>query len=188
MHYYQFNIADYRKDTRHLTQTEHYIYRELLDECYLSEIPLPNDERLLARKLLRTSDQIETLKSILNEFFTLESDGYHSTKADLVMGKVYEKSEKARYSANKRWERCERNANAMQSDSERNANGMLPNTQDPLPKDPKPITQNLKSKKQVKTPVEQKPDESLWVFNYWPSSLQHHLVPFRKSHLLAPKS
>ncbi|MER2164727.1 MAG: DUF1376 domain-containing protein, partial [Psychrobacter alimentarius] len=35
MHYYSFNIADYKKDTAHLKPMEHYIYRSLIDLYYL---------------------------------------------------------------------------------------------------------------------------------------------------------
>ena len=37
MHYYQHNIADYRKDTIHLTLLEHGVYRQLLDQYYLTQ-------------------------------------------------------------------------------------------------------------------------------------------------------
>ena len=37
MHYYKFNIADYRKDTGHLSTIEHGIYRQLIDWYYLDE-------------------------------------------------------------------------------------------------------------------------------------------------------
>lgn len=43
MHYYQFNIADYRKDTVHLTRIEHSIYRDLIDWYYLEETPIPKE-------------------------------------------------------------------------------------------------------------------------------------------------
>ena len=39
MHYYQFNIADYRKDTGFLTYEEHGIYRQLIDQYHLDEKP-----------------------------------------------------------------------------------------------------------------------------------------------------
>ena len=138
MHYYQFNIADYRKDTRHLTVIEHYIYRELLDEYYLSELPLPSNIPILSRRLRLTSEQIDSLNIILDEFFILKDDGYHNDKADLVLGKIYKKSEKARESVNKRWEKYERNTNVSESYSERNTNVILPNTYNPKPSNPKP--------------------------------------------------
>ena len=43
MHYYQFNIAYYRKDTYPLTPVQPMIYRWLIDEYYLNEKPFPNN-------------------------------------------------------------------------------------------------------------------------------------------------
>ena len=49
MHYYSHNIADYRKDTMGLSLIEHGAYRQLLDQYYLDEKPLPLDEEILYR-------------------------------------------------------------------------------------------------------------------------------------------
>jgi len=40
LHYYTFNIGDYRRDTGHLSLLEHGIYRQLIDSYYLSEKPI----------------------------------------------------------------------------------------------------------------------------------------------------
>lgn len=124
MKYYQFNIADYRQDTQHLTPEEHYIYRTLLDECYLTELPLPTDIRVLMRKLRLTSDQKDTLLTILDEFFDLTDEGYSNDKVNRVLSKTYEKSEKARASVKVRWDRYERkrNSNDRNTNVERSKN------------------------------------------------------------------
>lgn len=127
MHYYQFNVADYRKSTQYLSFLEHAIYRALIDTYYLDESPLCGDDaKLMRMHSVRTDDEISAFKVVIEDFFTLKDDGYHHDKCDEVLSKIYEKSEKARASANKRWER---NANASETHDERNANGMLPNTQ-----------------------------------------------------------
>ena len=36
MHYYKFNIADYRKDTGHLNTIEHGIYRQPVSYTHLT--------------------------------------------------------------------------------------------------------------------------------------------------------
>jgi len=136
MHYYQFNIADYRKDTQHLSLLEHAIYRSLLDTYYLEESPLCKDDaKLMRTHSIRTSEEKEAFKNVISDFFTFEDDGYHHKKCDEELNKIYEKSEKARLSAKKRWEK---KANAMRTHSEGSANGMLPNTQDPIPNTQEP--------------------------------------------------
>ena len=69
MHYYQFNIADYRKDTGHLTPVEHYIYRWLIDEYHLSEFPIENNMPRLLRRMSLEEDDRHSLELILEEFF-----------------------------------------------------------------------------------------------------------------------
>jgi hypothetical protein len=49
MHYYQFNIKDYKSHTDHLDLYEDLAYRRMLDWCYLHERPLPADETEVAR-------------------------------------------------------------------------------------------------------------------------------------------
>ena len=75
MHYYTFNIADYRKDTMHLTPIEHYIYRELLDSYYLDESPIPNKTQMVLRLLRLGKEHEEQLNNVLSDFFE-EKDGY----------------------------------------------------------------------------------------------------------------
>jgi uncharacterized protein YdaU (DUF1376 family) len=146
MHYYQFNVADYRKSTQYLSFLEHAIYRTLIDTYYLDESPLCGDDAKLMRlHSIRTEEEIEAFKVVIEDFFTLKDDGYHHEKCDEVLSKIYAKSEKARASANKRWER---NANASETQGERNANGMLPNTY--IPNNPIPNKNN--------TPVEPSKD------------------------------
>lgn len=76
MHYYQFNIADYRKDTQHLTALEHYIYRELMDWCYLDERPIPKEIPVVTRRLRLGSENNTMVNDVLNEFFTETEKGW----------------------------------------------------------------------------------------------------------------
>lgn len=77
MHYYQFNIADYRKDTMHLSRLEHSIYRDLIDWCYLDESCIPLDTTVVMRKLrLCSTDDERALKNVLTDFFERTEDGY----------------------------------------------------------------------------------------------------------------
>lgn len=87
MHYYKFNIADYRKDTFHLDPMEHYIYRSLLDWMYLDEAPIPLDETKILRYLRLGNDRLTTVQQVLNDFFTKVEDGYIQ---DRVMREINE--------------------------------------------------------------------------------------------------
>lgn len=174
MHYYQFNIADYRKDTAHLTLIEHAIYRSLLDTYYMSEKPLTADIKALMRShCVRSQDERESLENVLNDFFELTENGYFHKKCEENLTKIYKKSEKARESAKARWNKekelkeqedikkgvlsadeCEIVANASNDDAnavrekcEVNANGMLPIN--PIPNNP--IIKTSSSKPEVPT-------------------------------------
>ena len=83
MHYYQFYIADYRKDTSHLTRLEHSIYRDLIDWYYLDEKPISKDMSFVSRRLkLSTKSEIESFNNVIQDFFVEQDDGYHHQKID----------------------------------------------------------------------------------------------------------
>lgn len=95
MHYYTFNVGDYRKDTGHLTTLEHGIYRQLLDWYYLDETPIPKETQTVIRRLRLGSDSdIQSLKNVLNDFFVLQDDGYHQGHCDVVIAKYHENADK----------------------------------------------------------------------------------------------
>lgn len=102
MHYYSFNIADYKKDTDYLSPMEHYIYRSLIDRYYLDEKPIPKETQPLLRRLkLKSEVEIEALNFVLNEFFTLEDDGYHHSRIDNEIAKYQANAEKNRENGKK---------------------------------------------------------------------------------------
>jgi len=140
MHYYNFNIGDYRRQTGHLTLLEHAIYKNLLDSYYLSEQPLCADlAKLMRSQSVRTAEEKQALENVLSDFFELTEDGYRNKTCDEVIAKYHLKSDKARQSAKKRWEG---NANASKPQSEGNANH-------------KPITNNHKP---IKESSQDEPD------------------------------
>lgn len=94
MHYYTFNIGDYRKDTGHLSTLEHGIYRQLLDWYYLDERPIPKETQTVIRRLrLGSESDIAALKSVLSDFFVLQEDGYHQAHCDAAIAKYQSKAE-----------------------------------------------------------------------------------------------
>jgi uncharacterized protein YdaU (DUF1376 family) len=151
MHYYQFNVGDYRRDTSHLSLTEHGIYRMLLDTYYLNDGPIDADDaKLMRTHCVRTADEVQAYKNVINDYFELRDGQYFHRGCDKVLGQIFEKSDKARQSAMARWNKksnknkaetrheCDNDANALRTHSESSANGMLPNN---------PITHNPISKK-----------------------------------------
>jgi len=120
MNYYLHHIGDFNNATRHLNRLERSIYRDLIELYYDKETPIINDLKKIERLLLiRDNDEKEALLTILDEFFTLQDDGYHNTRCDSDLNTYRKKSDKARASAHSRWGH---NANAYQTHTERNAN------------------------------------------------------------------
>lgn len=107
MHYFQHNIADYRKDTSHLTLLEHGCYRQLLDQYYLNEQPLPLDESKLFRLLsARTNDEKQAIKNVLQDFFNETEIGFIHKRCDseieIYHSRIESASKAGKASANRR--------------------------------------------------------------------------------------
>lgn len=70
MFYFKFHIGDYRSDAQHLTLLEHGVYFTLMSTYYITEHPLPKDERQLFRLAgARTDEERQAVIDIVNEFF-----------------------------------------------------------------------------------------------------------------------
>jgi len=150
MNSYEFHIGDYYRRTSHLSQEEHYIYRRLIDQYFLTELPISTDLRMISRQLQLTSDQIEILETILSEYFDLEDDGWNHDHVKQELERIYGKSEQARNAANRRWEKEKKkrahngkDADAMRPQCEDDADAMLPpDPLTPLPSDPETTGEN----------------------------------------------
>jgi uncharacterized protein YdaU (DUF1376 family) len=132
LHYYQFNIGDYRRDTIHLTLIEHGIYRQLLDSYYLNEGPITKSEDELMRSLcVRNADEQEAFRRVVKEFF-IEVDGTLIHRGcDKVIDQFHRKSDSARASAMARWDK--KDANAMRTQCDGNAtHNPIPITHNPI--------------------------------------------------------
>ena len=102
MHYYSFNIADYKKDTAHLKPMEHYIYRSLIDLYYLDEIPIPLKTHSVMRRLsLETQDHEKMLLDVLNDFFYEQEDGFYHKRINDEIEKYHTNAEKNRENGKK---------------------------------------------------------------------------------------
>ena len=95
MHYYKFNIADYRKDTSHLSTIEHGIYRQLIDWYYLDEKPIPLETQVVSRRLRLGSEmEISSLKNVLSDFFKEGKTGYIHKRIEVEIKDYHEQAEK----------------------------------------------------------------------------------------------
>jgi uncharacterized protein YdaU (DUF1376 family) len=143
MHYYQFNIKDYKAHTDHLSLMEDLAFRRMLDWVYLHEKPLPINPTDIAKRILMPTHS-ESIEFVLSEFFELIEDGYVNRTATDNIDSFKAKSEKATKSANMRWNK-KPDANDMRTHSEGNANHK------PLTTNNKPLTTNQLEEKT--TPV-----------------------------------
>lgn len=119
MHYYQFNIGDYKSHTEHLSEMEDLAYRRLLDWYYLHEKPIPLDSKETARQIrMRTHN--DCIAVVLREYFERTEDGWIHHRANAEILKAGDKSQKASASAKIRWHKNS-DADALQPQSESNA-------------------------------------------------------------------
>ena len=81
--YMNWYPADYLRDTRHLATAEmHGVYRLLLDECWMREGLLPDDDRKLAKLALITPAKWLKIKPEIMAFFTWTPDGWRHKRVE----------------------------------------------------------------------------------------------------------
>ena len=73
MKWYKFNLHDYIRATSHIGDADDLCYRRLIDLYYLTEKPLTEDVRALA-KHVRMDPEI--VQGVLEEFFLKTVDGW----------------------------------------------------------------------------------------------------------------
>ena len=151
MFYYQHNIGDFDKATRHLTRIERSIYRDLIELYYDTEHQLNLDIKFLCRKILAHSNEEATsVEQVLNEFFTKTPDGwYHDRCEDEIeryKSNISQRAEAGRKSAAARQQKRQRALKSRSTDDERRSND-APTNQEPLTNNQEPLVKN-KIKKQ----------------------------------------
>lgn len=121
MNYYEHHIGDYAQATSHLSFIEDAAYSRLIRKYYAEEKNLPADVKSVQRLVgARTKEEREAVANILDEFFTLESDGWHNKRCDVEIEKFQSKRVKAVASAQARWDK--RKPEVMRTHEENNAN------------------------------------------------------------------
>lgn len=155
MHYFQFNIGDYRAATAHLSNDEDLAYRRLLDMYYDTEQKIPLDIQWVARRIRL---DYATVQAVLLDMFEKQEDGWFHARCDEVIKQYKEFAEAGKRGAAKRWG----NRGVTHTNGEANS---PPNPSPIATNNYKPITNNQKlssvSKDTgVKTPLS--PDEIIF--------------------------
>ena len=173
MHYYQFHIGDYRKDTAHLSKIEHYIYRCLIDTYYLDEKPIKTKE--VIRRLRLETDQVILLENVLNDFFFIEDDEWHHERIDADIADYKEKADRARKNGKlggRPKAKITKVVNSDNPDITRPVNSSNPEitiskpNHKPLTNNHKPINQEPKDQEKGKTKKRFSPPQQTEVIEY----------------------
>ena len=156
MHYYKFNIADYRKDTGHLSTIEHGIYRQLIDWYYLDEQPIPEETQVVIRRLRLGSEEVTFLRNILDDFFVLGKTGYTHKRIEVEIKDYQEQVEKNKNNGKLggRPKKTQSVISGLPDESQNNPNQ-------------EPLTINHKPKRESATVVACPPDVSQQIWNDW---------------------
>lgn len=106
MNFYKHHIGDYAAATAHLSWDEDMAYTRLLRWYYQHEKAVPDDRRAIYR-LARASSkpQREAVDAVLEEFFSLEEDGWHQKRCDEELVRANAQAEANRRVAADREER-----------------------------------------------------------------------------------
>ena len=87
-HWTPFYWGDYLRDTAHLDLMEHGAYVKLLAHYYSTGRPLPaNAEQMHRICTAFAPAERDAVDRVLSEFFHLEEDGYHNSRADRELAK-----------------------------------------------------------------------------------------------------
>ena len=106
MKFYTRWLADYMGKTRRLNLMQHGAYTVMLDNFYLDEGPLPNNEiELFALCKAISTEEQDAVRFVRDKFWRQTPKGLVNDKAIEVMNKGNAFSEKQAQKANKRWEK-----------------------------------------------------------------------------------
>ena len=172
MHYYQFNIKDYKSHTDHLSLIEDLAYRRMIDWCYLHEKPLPEQVEEIAKRILMRTHS-DSIANVLSEFFNLSPEGWENKTVLENIGAFQAKAEKCSKSAKVRWNKVKKDTDIMRTHSEGNANAVSENKKGnannkPLTTNHKPLTTNqLKDLSAKADDTEASHD----IFDFWKATM-----------------
>lgn len=88
--YMNWYPSDYLRDTRHLSTEQHGAYRLLLDECWMREGVLPDNDRLLSKLTGLTPAKWSRIKGDVLAFFTWTPNGWRHKRIETELAKAAE--------------------------------------------------------------------------------------------------
>ena len=170
MHYYKFNIADWVKDTAHLSLKEEAILLRLINYYVNTESFIPNKTQMVLRKL-RIADESETVDILLEEFFIKSRDGWRNKELDKIISEYQKRADRNRLNGksggrpkNKDLDKPAGLPDGKQVDTESKPDGNL--NYKPLTTNQEPVT-NKENKKKVSTSLD---------YSSWPSMPSSELL------------
>jgi uncharacterized protein YdaU (DUF1376 family) len=142
MHYYQFNIGDYRAATAHLSNEEDLAYRRLLDMYYDSENKIPLDTQWVSKRLRL---EASVVRDVLNDMFVKQEDGWFHAKCDEIIQNYQTMAEKNR--ANGRLGGRKKNPVGSHVDAQWQPSAKATNNDKPITNNDKPNTKTVAVKR-----------------------------------------
>ena len=152
MHYYDFHIADYRKDTQHLSPIEHYIYRSLIDWYFLDESPITQNNPTVIRRLSlgSTADAEALISGVFADFFELKDGFWHHHRIDSMLADYQAKAEVNRQNGKKGGRPPKKEAKTAKTEPKETQSVIFANpsesesnpNQEPITNNQEPITNN----------------------------------------------
>lgn len=138
MHYFKFNVADYKADTAHLDVIEHGIYFQLICWYYLDEKKIPLETQVVMRRLSLDGDMLHKLENVLSDFFIKTDKGYFHSRVESELEKY-----KTQFAKNR--------INGLDGGRpKKNPSGLTKNPSAPLTNNQEPITNNHIKKQSAK--------------------------------------
>jgi uncharacterized protein YdaU (DUF1376 family) len=155
MHYYQFNISDYRSATVHLSNDEDLAYRRLLDMYYDSENKIPLDTQWVSRRLRLDT---KTVEAVLSDMFVKHEDGWFNARCQDVIQQYHAMAEKNRANGRLGGRKKNPTANPMGNDSQPIVKATINQELETI---------NNKPKKEKSTSVDCPPDVDQQIWDDW---------------------
>ena len=87
MHYFPFNISDYRSATAHLSNEQDLTYRRLIEMYYDTEQPIPDDVQWVGRRI-RVEPAI--VHEVLSDMFQKEEGGWTHPRCEFEIERYHQ--------------------------------------------------------------------------------------------------